>query len=196
MELASNTPSLKLNYKPFKWLSGSLGYIYDQGIYRVRTRALNSYEVAKFRVETYSAEVTLAPVDYFYTSLLYERRNDSTSVRSNGAGGAATTAQLPDYKANVDILTWDASFALSKKTAVTGGYSMYFSDNFNDFSSTGLPLGLNNLSQKASIGVKQSLSKDRSLEFKYSYQNYAEDSNNHIDDYEAHIGYVAMNMAF
>lgn len=194
--LASNSPIVKLNYKPFRWVTTSLGYTYDQGIYGIRTRAGSSTEVSKYVTHAYSAELTLVPVDYFYCSVFYQRRNDFTSTRADGAGGQSVSVQQPDYKANVDVLGFDYTYALTKSTSLNGGYSMYFTDNFNDFSTTGLPLGLNNLSQSASIGIQHSFKKDRSLELKYVYKNYSEDSNNHIDDYEAHLLYASMNMAF
>lgn len=194
LELTSNSPIVKLNYKPFRWIAGSLGYIYEQGVHRIRTRAGSSTEVTKFIIDTYSSELTLTPADYFYCSLFYEKRNDLTTTRANGAGGS--TMQLPDYKANVDILGLDTSYAINKNTALTGGYSMYFTDNFNDYSTTGLPLGLNNISQKLSFGVKNTINKDCSLELKYNFLNYEEDSNNHIDDYEAHLFSAAMKVAF
>lgn len=194
LELSSNSPVLKLNYKPFRWMACNLGYTYEDSTYGVRTRASDSTEIAKNKVHAYSAQVILTPVDSFYCSLFYERRNDFTSTRADGAGG--TTVQLPDYKANVDVLGFDSSYALSKKTSLSAGYSMYKTDNFNDFSSTGMPYGLDNFSQDISCGIKHALNKNSSLEFKYKYLNYIESSNNHANDYEAHLLSATMNMAF
>lgn len=196
MNLSSNRPTLKLNYKPFRWMAYTLGYTYEDSIYGVRTKAGSSTEIAKNKVHAYSVQAVLTPVDSFYISLFYERRNDFTSTRADGAGGAAIATQQPDYKANVDVLGFDSSYALSKKTNLNLGYSMYKTNNFNDFSATGMPYGLDNFSQDVSFGVKQTLNKNSSLEFKYKYLSYTESSNNHANDYEAHLLSAAMNMAF
>jgi len=196
MHLASNSPVLKLNYKPFRWMAYTLGYTYEDSIYGVRTKAGGSTEVAKNKIHAYSVQAVLIPVDSFYISLFYERKNDFTSTRADGAGGAAITAQQPDYKANVDVLGFDGSYALSKKTSLNLGYSMYKTNNFNDFSATGMPYGLDNFSQNVSFGIKHTLDKNSSLEFKCKYLSYSESSNNHANDYEAYLLSAAMNMAF
>lgn len=196
LELISNSPVLKLNYKPFRWMVYNLGYTYEDSIYGVRTRAGSSTEINKNKVHTYSVQAILTPLDSFYISLFYERKNDWTSTRADGAGGAAVAAQQPDYKANVDVLGFDGSYALSQKTSLNLGYSMYKTDNFNDFSATGMPYGLDNFSQDASFSIRHALDKNSSLEFKYKYLSYTESSNNHANDYEAHLLSAAMNLAF
>jgi len=196
MNINSNRPTLKLNYKPFRWMAYTLGYTYEDSTYGTRTKQGSSTEIAKNKIHEYSLQATLTPVDCFYISLFYERKNDFTSTRADGAGGAAEAVQQPDYKANVDVLGFDSSYALSKKTSLNLGYSMYKTDNFNDFSATGMPFGLDNFSQNVSFGVKQTLSKNSSLELKYKYLSYTESSNNHADDYEAHLLSAAMNMVF
>jgi len=196
LDLSSNSPTLKLNYKPFRWMAYTLGYTYEDSTYGTRTKQGSSTEIAKNKIHEYSLQATLTPVDCFYISLFYERKNDFTSTRADGAGGAAVAVQLPDYKANVDVLGFDSSYALSKKTSLNLGYSMYKTNNFNDFSSTGNPYGLDNFSQDVSFGVKQTLNKNSSLELKYKYLSYTESSNNHANDYEAHLLSAAMNTVF
>jgi hypothetical protein len=196
MDLSSNRPKLKLNYKPFRWMAYTLGYTYEDSTYGVRTKAGGSTEIAKNKVHAYSVQAILTPLDSLYVSLFYERKNDFTSTRANGAGGATVATQQPDYKANVDVLGFDGSYALSKKTSLNLGYSMSKTDNFNNFSATGMPYGLDNFSQDASFGVKHALDKNSSLEFKCKYLSYTESSNNHANDYEAYLLSAAMNMVF
>lgn len=196
LDIASNSPVLKLNYKPFRWMAYTLGYTFQDSVYGLRTRAGASTEIAKNKVHAYSAQIVLTPVDYFYCSLFYERRNDFTSTRADGAGGAALATQIPDYKANVNVLGLDCNYALSKSTTLAAGFSMYKNENYNNFAATGMPYGLNNLSQDISFGIKHILNKSSSLELKYKYLNYSESSNNFINDYEAHLLSATMNMAF
>ncbi len=196
MKLTSQIPTVKLNYKPFRWMAYNLGYTYNQSTYGIRTRAGDATEVAKYTAHVSSIEVTLTPADYFYCSLFYEKRNVLTSTRADGAGGVAISSQVPDYKADVDVVGLNSSYALNKDITLTGGYSMSRSDNFNDYSMWSLPLGLDNFSQNIYFGIKRALNKNSSLELKYQYSQYNEDSNNNIDDYQAHLTSVAMNIVF
>ena len=195
MDFVTHAPVLKLNYKPYRWLAYNLGYTYDATTYNVRTRASATTETARYKANIYSGDITLAPVDYFYCSLFYQRRDAMTKTRAS-TNSADLSVTQPIFNADVDVLGMNYSYALSKSTTLTGGYSMYRANDFNDFSETGLPLGVDNFSQDISLGLKRALNKDRSLEFKYTYSKYNENSNNNIDDYEAHLIYAAMNMAF
>lgn len=194
MNLTSHVPTLKLNYKPYRWVTYNLGYIFDTTVYNLRTRVGPAEEVAKYRANSYFGQITLAPYDYFYFSLFYENRNAFTRTRANGDGGGIV--RQPIYDADFDTLRFNCSYALSKATTIEGGYSMYRTNDFNDFSEIGLPLGVDNFGQDAFIGLRRALNKNSSVEFKYGYARYDEDSNNNIDDYEAHLFSMAMNMKF
>jgi len=191
----SQDPSLKLNYKPMRWLALSLGYTFDSTTYGMQTRFSDRILKSKYQADIYSGEVTLTPFDYFYCSLFYEKKNARTKTPANGELGA-TTGNLPAYDSGVDVLGANLGYALTKKTTLDGGCSLYKSDNFVDYSGTGLPLGLNNSSKDIFIGCKHAFDKNRSLELKYTYKIYIDASSNHADDYEAHLLSAAMNMAF
>ncbi len=197
MSLVSNSPQVKINYKPLRWFACNLGYSHEQNEYGIRTLAGNAVEFSQEQVSVYSAQTVFTPTDFLYCSIFYERRNDVTSTPADGSGGiAAGGNQIPDYKANSDIVGFDVSYALSKRTSLTGGYSAYMNHNFNDFSSTGMPYGLNNFSENASFGIKHSLSKNSAVEFKYKYMRFREPSSNYVNDYQAHLLSASMDMAF
>lgn len=194
MAFDSYIPGLKLNYRPFRWLAYNLAYAYDKTIYVIRTRASSAEEAAKYRAHVYSGEVTFSPYDYLYLSLFFQKKNAVTKTRANGESGSLVTQ--PNYNANFDVLRLNCSYGFSKSTTIEGGYAMYKTENFDDFSGSGLPLGLDNFSHDIFAGLKRSLGKGRSLEFRYTYKMYNENSNNNIDDYEAHLFYAAMKIKF
>jgi len=194
LDFTSHTPIFKLNYKPVRWIACNAGYTFDTTTYGIKTYGFENTEYAKYRAHIYSAGVTLTPYDCFYTTLFYQRRNAATKTPANGEGGGPYNQ--PTYNANVDVGSFACSYAPNAKTAIRGGYSISRADNFNDFSATGLPLGLDNLSQDISIGLEQKLRKDCSLEFKYDFMQYRENSNNGIDNYDAHLFYTGLKMEF
>jgi hypothetical protein len=190
----SHTPSVKLKYKPSRWLAYNLGYTYDSTIYGVRTLISDQLLKSKYYAHIYSGEVTLTPYEYFYCAIFYQRKNATTRTAAENIQGSSYTQ--PIFNANFDVWRFNYGYAITKNSTIDGGYSMYNTENFNDFSSISLPLGVDNTAQDVFIGLKQALSKDRSWELKYTYAMYDEDSNNNVDDYEAHIVYAAMNLAF
>lgn len=193
MKFNTHTPLVKLNYKPFRWLSYNFGYTHDSTVYGVRTMISNEVVNAKYNSNNFSWETTLTPADYLYLTIFYEKKFAKTKTRASDQGTAAY--DQPSYQSGVDVFRFNGSFAFTKNTSLEAGFSMYNSANFHDYT-TGLPLGLDNTFENASFGIKHNFTKDRSLELKYSFQKYDEDSNNNIDDYEAHILSAAMRMAF
>lgn len=198
MDLFSHIPSLKLNYKPLKWASYNLGYIFDSTRYAVRTLASDTTQNARYWAHMYSADVTLTPYDYLYFTLFYQKTNAAT--KTNTANDyTAVTSMIPAYNANFDTATFTCNYAPTDKTTLKSSYSMYITDNYNNYASTGatvLPLGLKNLGQDLSFGIEHKFNPDRSLEFKYDFMQYDEDSNGGFDDYEAHLIYAGVSIAF
>ncbi|MDO8524878.1 MAG: hypothetical protein Q7S07_00115, partial [Candidatus Omnitrophota bacterium] len=102
----------------------------------------------------------------------------------------------PTYNANVKTLSASCSYLPVKNITIRGSYTFSKADNFNNFATIGLPLGLDNLSQDASIGIENKICPNASLEFKYDFAAYDETSNSGIDDYNAHLFYTALKMTF
>ncbi len=189
MTYYTRSPSAKLKYKPFKWLASNLGYTYDSTVYGIRTRVSEQTMKSKYYAHIYSGEITLTPYEYLYCSFFYERKNATTKT-------AADRGTIPLYNADVDVYRFNYGYALTKNISMDGGYSAYNTANFNDFNAAGIPLGLDNTAQDIFLGLKHSLNKDSSCALKYTYSMYDEDSNNNVDDYEAHLISVAMSKKF
>ncbi len=187
-------PLIKFNFKPFKWLACNFNYAFDTTIYGVRTRVAEVTELAKYRANIYSVGTTLTPREYLYLSLFYQYKEAETETQANGDGGPGLN--VPTYNANVKAFNATCSYSPVKDITLRGGYSFSRADNFNDFSNIGLPLGLDNFSQDASLGIEKKIRNDCSIEFKYDFTQYHEDSKGGIDNYEAHLFYTALKMKF
>ena len=194
IEYASYKPLIMFNYKPFRWLACNFRYALDTTIYGVRTPAAPATEKAQYLAHIYSAGATLTPKDYLYMTLFYQYKQASTETQANGNGGSV--ARMPTYNANFKALSASCSYLPVKDITLRGGYSINMADNFNDFSNIGLPLGLDNFSQDASVGIEKKIRTDCSIEFKYDFMQYGETSNGGIDDYNAHLFYTGLKMKF
>jgi len=191
--ITSNTPLVKLNYKPYRWLHYNLGYIYDSSTYGVETRNSGETLYDKYDSHTGSIEATVALHDYLYFTLFYQKKY---SVNKTRASDITTLFTQPAYETNADVFSFSCSYAPTAKTTLTANYSMSRVDNFENFVTISLPYGTSNLSQDMSLGVEHKLNKDTSLQFKYTLAQYDEDSNDGIDNYEANLLYAALNMKF
>lgn len=187
-------PIIIFNFKPYRWFACNFRYAYDSIAYRVNTRAAVATELSEYQANIYSATATFMPKDDLYLSCYYQYKEAMTKTPANGTGGGPTN--VPTYNANVRALNASCSYVPVKNVTIRGSYTFSRADNFNDFSSLGLPLGLDNFSQDASIGIEKKISPNGSLEFKYDFAAYDETSNGGIDDYNAHLFYTALKMTF
>lgn len=192
MDILSHLPSLRLNYKPNKWLAYNLFYSYNTEVYKVRTAAADTTEQARYQSHVSSIDVTLSPRDYLFFDLLYQRTKAATRT---GARKSSGTTFLPAYKADNDVVSFAGNYAPNNKMVLRAVYSMSKADN-NDSASTILPLGLDNLSQDISLAVERKINKDTSLDLGYTFARYDEDSNAGADDYDAHIISASFKHAF
>ncbi len=187
-------PIAMFNFKPYRWLACNFRYAYDSTAYGVETRLADATEISEYKANIYSTGATLMPNDTLYLTFFYQYKEAMTETPANGTGGGPTN--VPTYNANVRALSASCSYAPVKNVTVRGSYTFSRADNFNDFSNIGLPLGLDNLSQDASIGIESKICSGGILEFKYDFAAYDETSNSGMDDYEAHLFYTALKMVF
>lgn len=187
-------PLVKLNFKPYKWIACNFLYTFDTTIYATQTRIADAWEFNKYRANIYSTGLTLTPREYLYLTLFYQYKEASTRTQANGDGGRGFN--VPTYNASFKVLSASCSYSPVKDITLRGSYSISKADNFNDFSNIGLPLGLTNFLQDASVGIEKKIRRDCSVEFKYDFMQYGETSNGGIDDYEAHLFYTALKMKF
>ncbi len=194
IEYTSYKPLIKFNYKPLRWLACNFNYCLDTTIYGVRTPAAEATEKARYLANIYSVGATLTPKEYLYMTIFYQYKQSSTETQANGNGGSVE--RVPTYNASFKTLSASCGYSPVKSYTITGSYSFSNANNFNDFVNIGLPLGLDNFLQDASLGIEKKIRNDCSVEFKYDYMQYHEDSNGGIDNYEAHLFYTALKMKF
>ncbi|MDP2912665.1 MAG: hypothetical protein Q8N91_01485 [Candidatus Omnitrophota bacterium] len=194
LSFTTYSPIVMFNFKPLRWLACNVRYSYDSTTYGIKTRVADAIELAGYNANNYSTGLTLTPNDTLYLTFYYQYKEASTETPANGTGGGPVNQ--PTYNANVKTLNASCSYSPFKNTTITGSYSFSLADNFNDFSNTGLPLGLDNFSQDAFIELEKKITKDLSLGFKYDLMQYDETSNNGIDDYIAHLFYTALKAKF
>ncbi len=191
-------PFILFNVKPAKWITYSFRYCLDTTYYGVRTPLAVDTEINKYIANTYTTSVTLTPRDSLYLTFYYQMRNAFTKTQANGDGG--TPYNLPTFQANVNTLSTVCSYSPVKDSAIRGSYSLSRAENFNDYSSATagfrLPLAKDNLMHNASLEFEQKVREYCTVSFRYNFMQYAEDSNNHMNDYIAHFLTASLKTKF
>ncbi len=94
---------------------------------------------------------------------------------------------LPRYQAN--IFSWFLSLEYLLNERVTFLHSLEYTitDNFEDFTATGLPVGVGYNQLDATFGVDWKLSETVSLRTDYSFFHYTGDDRSELSDYNANL---------
>jgi hypothetical protein len=194
----SYKPLIVANFKPFKWLSCNFRYCLDTTFYGVRTPIAVATEVNKYIANTYSTSITLIPRDSLYLTFYYQERLALTETQANGDSGGPYN--LPTFNNNVDTFSATCSYSPAKDSTFRGTYSFSRAPDFNDYSQTPtgfrLPLGKNNTLQNASLEFEQKVREYCKVSFRYNFMQYADEADNHMNDYMAHFLSASMKTKF
>lgn len=192
MDIYSHIPSLRINYKPNRWIAYNLSYSLNTELYKVRTSAADASERAEYQSHVSSFDVTLSPRDDLFFNILYQQ---TKAVTSTGASKKSGDTLLPAYNADYDVLSLAGNYSLNDKTVLKGTYSFSKADNY-DANVTIIPLGLDNLLQNLSLSAERKLDKDATMNLGYTFSKYKEDSNGGFDNYEAHLISAGLKLVF
>jgi hypothetical protein len=136
----------------------------------------------------YSIAFTLTPISRFYFTGLVSYQDAKTTSFENSVDSVLT------YEGDVFAGQAAAGFAIDQKTDFKVEYLYSRSDNFQDNSADGLPLGLNHERHGLMTRFSRNMGKKVQLQFRYGYYRYDEDSNGGADDYRGHL--VGISLAF
>ena len=129
---------------------------------------------------TYTADVTVQPIDKIFVTGSFSRQLATTSTIAH-----LVAAYQPDFKSDVD--TWLGSIEYVQSEHWVWNSTVLYSnaDNFNDFSDVGLPLGSDFTRIEVSIGPKWMPRKHVSIEPKCAYYRYHSNPAAERNNYDA-----------
>ena len=178
----NDTLMAKVDIKPYKWIHGMFKYELRNNDIFTTPNGLDSTKATQ-DINTYLASVTLIPTQYFYLTGMFSRRSSFMDTPAR----LATVACVPRYEADVNTAAGSATYIITPRASLGAQYQWVHSSNFNDISAFGMPYGLDNTSNRASLTFKYDIKQDLLTEIMYSFVNYDEKSNGGIDDYVGHI---------
>ncbi len=106
------------------------------------------------------------------------------------------TQAVLDAQNNYWTLNFNAGVVLDDKTDLNLGYFYYQSDNFEDNSIAGLPLGAAAKEHGVTATLSRRLSRNVRLNLKYGYSNFEDIASGGHNNYEAHLVYSSLQYRF
>lgn len=150
----------------------------------------SSIQTTNYDANIYTASVTATPfAGLFLTGLVSFQDVRLTTI--DGAGGPIVT-----YNGDVLSLGGTAGVALDARTSLNVQYTYSVTDNFEDFSSDGLPLGVENQRHAVLANLTRRITDNLSLRLRYGFYSYDDDASDGSDNYTAHMLGAVASMTF
>ncbi|HTS17906.1 MAG TPA: hypothetical protein VMP11_10065 [Verrucomicrobiae bacterium] len=138
----------------------------------------------------YSVSATVTPLSRWYLTGYISLQDTKTSSADNG--NPAVVA----YQGNVYTVSATSGYALDKKTDLNLSYSYSRSDNFDNNSAAGLPLGLNFQRHEVQAGVSRKIRSNVIAHLRYGFYSYDESSTGGFNNYIAHLATASCSVRF
>jgi hypothetical protein len=174
----------KVDIKPYRWIRGMFKYQWrNTDIFTATSISTLDSAKAVSNMNTYLTSVTLIPTQNFYLTGMFSRQASFTDTPAR----LVTIAVVPRYEADVNTAMGSATYIITPRASLEAQYQWVHAGNFNDISAFGMPYGIDNTSNRASLAFKYDIKENLSTEITYGFVNYDEKSNEGIDDYAGHI---------
>lgn len=181
----------RLKWKPCRRFTPSLRYQLREEDYQ--TRVENELPVGTgVTRHIYTFDVILEPLKDLLTTLSFSRQAAATATPARFAPNANT----PTFNANVNTWLASADYPLCPHVAVNGTLEYSRARNFNDFASTGLPLGADFDELDLTTALTWTLREGVSLTGRYGFYHYQPNSRVETGDYNAHVIWIEASKKF
>jgi hypothetical protein len=182
----------RLTVKPCRWFRSSLRYQFRADEFSTRFEAQDTSK-ADMRSHVYTYDVTLQPFDPLVTTASFSRQ---TAATSTPASLSATTSNTPTFNADVNTFMLSADYTPKPEVTLTQSLLYSQADNFNDFTSFGMPYGTDFNRLDLATGVTWAFADDTSLKTTYELYTYSPSSLVEIGGYHAHVLWLELSKEF
>ena len=181
---------VKLNWKPTRKVQNSLRYQFSNRLFESRVETQDD-EQSRTVSHMVTYDVTLQPKDDLLFNIALSNQDMNVSTGASSMGG---TGRTPGFNADVQSALVGASYFPNEDLSYTANFSISRSDNFDDFSTIGLPLGVSNTHYDLRLGaVWKPKGKDFTVEPHYSYYQYDTDTDAEFGEYKAHVAWIDLD---
>jgi hypothetical protein len=179
----SNEFTTRVALKPVTWLHPSLRYQFRADNYGAGFEGDATPVDADYDSHIYTFDVTAIPHEKVWLNGSFSRQ---AAVVSTIARLDSTTSQLPKFHADVSTWMFAAYFMAREDLTFDATLSDSRTDNFDDFSDAGLPLGTDYDTQSMTVGCRWTPHGDVTIEPRYEFNRYNANPDAEIGGYNAH----------
>ncbi|MBP9855161.1 MAG: hypothetical protein KBD53_09885 [Candidatus Omnitrophica bacterium] len=183
MKINGSDASTRISWKMLKWFETGFRYQLLRNKYFTRIDSNPQKVESRYFSHRYTYDVNLQPIETLLLTMSYSFEDGKTSTPA----ASGTSARIPGFNSDSRSVLLSASYAAMEKLNINGSCNYILSNNFNDFTSSGLPYALDFTMYDTSLGMEWEWKKDVTIIPRYSYYNY--DSNPLVDlgDYSSHV---------
>jgi hypothetical protein len=195
-DFTSDEVMAKLTVRPWSRLSLSLSYQLVATDIDTTTQDAaiflpgGTVQAGNHDAHIYSLGITVIPVSRLYVTGLFSYQDVRTVAFDNDVAAVQT------YEGDVYTLIATVGYAIDKKTDITAQYVYSFSDNFEDNSADGLPLGLDNHRHGLLVSLVRKITEKITGQLQYGYYKYDDQVAGTVDDYNAHLAAASCSIRF
>jgi hypothetical protein len=186
--------NLRLTLKPLRNLSLVTRYEYQWSTIQTRPDAisgLTEVESSQMRSHILAQDVNWSP-----WSRLYLQVGFNYVISETDTPASRYTQALLNAQNNYWTLNFSAGLVLDEKSDLRVGYLYYQSDNFQDNSEFGLPLGMSAQEHGVTATYTRRLTKNVRLNVRYGYFQYVDETFGGTQDYQSHMIYSSLQYRF
>lgn len=192
LRIVGDEVTTKLTWKPMRWLQNSFRYQFDTKRYDSRVQNLLDISEGRYNSHTFTYDMFVQPTENFLVNFAYTIQDAKTSTP---AAASTNVANLPGFNADVQSFLISSSYTPNEETNYTTSFGLTTTDNFNDFTSTELPLGSSNSYYVTECSMQyKPKNKDWTVEPHYAYYRYDTSSVAEFGDYTAHVTWVDFSL--
>jgi hypothetical protein len=143
-----------------------------------------------YDADVYSASITVTPISKLYLTGLFSYQEVRSTAFDNGV------SSITAYEGDIYMVLLTAGFGINDETHLKAEYLYTRSENFDDTSDDGLPLGLDNRRQGLLVRISRRISETMDGQLGYGFYTYDEESSGGLDDYTAHVASTRLGVKF
>ncbi|MCB9721963.1 MAG: hypothetical protein H6756_13940 [Candidatus Omnitrophica bacterium] len=191
LQVIGDELTTKLTWKPLDWLQSSIRYQFNGKKYKTRVQGLSDTVETRFRSHTFTYDIFVQVMKELFVNGSYTYQDANTTTP---AASSSNPAMLPGFSADLQSLLVSTSYVPTDEWSITAAVAKTFTDNFNDFTSSALPLAASNDYYTAEVTMSYApRDKNWSVEPHYAYYHYDTTSVSEFGNYIAHVAWLDFN---
>jgi len=175
--------SARLGFRPLSWAHVSLMYqlLSIDTDSAFDTLPPSSVQSGNYDADVYSVRILVRPAARVHLAGLFSYQDAQTTAFDNGS------PSVVPYQGNVFSMLLTAGCSVDERTDVSLEYLFSQSDNVQENSEDGLPLGVDNRRHGLLFALSRQVTDKAQARFQYGYYRYDDEGNGGADDYRAHV---------